>query len=362
VHLPREQAEATLVDEQRPPPLARSNPGGNLSQPVMQAITEIQDLMGPADENVEPDLVTAKQKLDELREQRFDAMNAFEKTTLLNFYTNYYLTIVDYQGAIASFEEILTIEPLREDIRLRTLRPLGQLYSAEEQWQQSINRYDEWRDASLQENDLIYRGLAYAHYQLDQFEQSLPHWISYMDLKRAEGEELGRDDYSYLNGLYFTLGDFESALDVTKDMILLFNNPTDWNNLRTIYGTLDEDAPEVTPDVPGGTAAVDTQAESAFERAIVFATDGDFLPLVAIAPQYPTRAAQRGIEGWVLVAFTVNGEGNVIEDSISVVDAEPASIFDRSAIRATERFKFQPRVINGEVVHAPVFSISSDMR
>ena len=109
----------------------------------------------------------------------------------------------------------------------------------------------------------------------------------------------------------------------------------------------------MTPDVPGGTAAVDTQAESAFERAIVFATDGDFLPLVAIAPQYPTRAAQRGIEGWVLVAFTVNGESNVIEDSISVVDAEPASIFDRSAIRATERFKFQPRVINGEVVHVP---------
>ena len=309
--------------------------------------------MAPADENVEPDLVAAKQLLDELREQRFDRMNAFEKSTLLNFYTNYYLTLDDYPGAIAAFEEILTLDPLREDTGLRTMRSLGQLYAAEEQWQDSIDKYEDWRELALDEDDVVFRGLAYAHYQLDQFEQSLPHWISYMDLLRAEGEELDRDDYSYLNGLYFTLEDFESALDLTKDMILLFNHPTDWNNLRTLYRILDEDAPEVTPDVPGGTAAVDTQTEPQFDRAIISEADGDYLPLVAIAPQYPTRAAQRGIEGWVLVSFTVDGEGNVIEDSISVVDAEPPTIFDPSAVRATRQFKFQPRVINGEGVDVP---------
>lgn len=82
-------------------------------------------------------------------------------------------------------------------------------------------------------------------------------------------------------------------------------------------------------------------------------TDGDFLPLVAIAPQYPPRAAQRGIEGWCLVSFTVDGLGNVTEDSIVVVDAEPPNIFDRSSIRAAARFKFQPRVVNGEGVEVP---------
>lgn len=82
-------------------------------------------------------------------------------------------------------------------------------------------------------------------------------------------------------------------------------------------------------------------------------TDGDFLPLVAIAPQYPTRAAQRGIEGWCLVSFTVDGLGNVVEDSIVVVDAEPPNIFDRSSVRAAARFKFQPRVVNGQGVEVP---------
>lgn len=87
--------------------------------------------------------------------------------------------------------------------------------------------------------------------------------------------------------------------------------------------------------------------------AQISATDGDYLPLVAIAPQYPTRAAQRGIQGWCLVAFTVDGQGNVIEDTIAVVDAEPANIFDRSSIRAASRFKFQPRVVDGQGVEVP---------
>ncbi len=81
--------------------------------------------------------------------------------------------------------------------------------------------------------------------------------------------------------------------------------------------------------------------------ATINSTDGDYLPLVAIAPQYPTRAAQRGIEGWCLVSFTVDGLGNVVEDSIVVVDAEPPNIFDRSSVRAAARFKFQPRVVDG---------------
>lgn len=87
--------------------------------------------------------------------------------------------------------------------------------------------------------------------------------------------------------------------------------------------------------------------------ATISGTDGDYLPLVAIAPQYPTRAAQRGIEGWCLVSFTVDGLGNVVEDSIVVVDAEPPNIFNRSSIRAAARFKFQPRVVDGQGVEVP---------
>ena len=97
-------------------------------------------------------------------------------------------------------------------------------------------------------------------------------------------------------------------------------------------------------------ASVDLDTGLQLSNASISATDGDMLPLVAIAPQYPTRAAQRGIEGWCLVSFTVNGLGNVLEDTIVVVDAEPSTMFDRSSIRAAGRFKFQPRVVDGQGV------------
>lgn len=127
-----------------------------------------------------------------------------------------------------------------------------------------------------------------------------------------------------------------------------------------------EDVNDQEPDVPDkqinlsdGPALniqrgiVDIETGLDLDSAQISATDGDYLPLVAIAPQYPTRAAQRGIEGWCLVSFTVDGLGNVVEESIVVVDAEPPDIFDRSSERAAARFKFQPRVKDGQGVSVP---------
>ena len=104
------------------------------------------------------------------------------------------------------------------------------------------------------------------------------------------------------------------------------------------------------PDLNIDRSQVQMDTGLELSNASISATDGDYLPLVAIAPQYPTRAAQRGIQGWCLVSFTVDGLGNVVEETIEVVDAEPANIFDRSSQRAAARFKFQPRVVDGKGV------------
>jgi hypothetical protein len=226
-------------EEQRAPPEART--AGTLSQQVVRAITDIQEMMTPEDPEDEPDLAGAKEALDRLRERRYDRMNDFEKSTLLSFYTNYYFSTENYRGAIDTFEEMLTIEELRADTRLRTLRSLGQLYGSEEEWQSSINNFEMWRELSPEEDDIVFRGLSYAHYQLEEFEQALPYWIDYMNFKLNAGEERDRNDYAYLNGLYFTLEDFVSALELTKTMIMLFDDPTDWRNLNAVYASLDDE-------------------------------------------------------------------------------------------------------------------------
>jgi len=69
------------------------------------------------------------------------------------------------------------------------------------------------------------------------------------------------------------------------------------------------------------------------------------IPLVRIAPRYPMRAANRRIEGWVKVQFTITKEGKVA-DAV-VVDSEPKHTFDRAALSAIKRWKFKAKVIEG---------------
>ena len=80
-------------------------------------------------------------------------------------------------------------------------------------------------------------------------------------------------------------------------------------------------------------------------------TDRDSTPLVRINPDYPPRAEQGGIEGWVQVRFTVTAAGTV-RDAI-VVASEPGETFDRAALDAIARWRYNPRVENGEPVERP---------
>ena len=75
--------------------------------------------------------------------------------------------------------------------------------------------------------------------------------------------------------------------------------------------------------------------------------DGDYLPLVKVAPIYPRRAAARGLSGWVLVIFTVTSSGTVKD--VRVLESTD-KIFERAAIQAALRFKYRPRVVDGEPV------------
>lgn len=80
----------------------------------------------------------------------------------------------------------------------------------------------------------------------------------------------------------------------------------------------------------------------------VFVADGEYLPIVRVPPQYPARAAERGLEGYVVVEFTVTPTGS----TVNVVAIESShNFFVRNAIRAAERFKFKPRVVDGEPVY-----------
>ncbi|MDB6013717.1 MAG: energy transducer TonB [Gammaproteobacteria bacterium] len=69
-----------------------------------------------------------------------------------------------------------------------------------------------------------------------------------------------------------------------------------------------------------------------------------------IAAEYPRDAARKGIEGSVDVSFTVTSQGKVTD--VLVLDSEPSEIFNRSAVAAVRRWKYDPKTIGGVPVES----------
>jgi protein TonB len=85
-------------------------------------------------------------------------------------------------------------------------------------------------------------------------------------------------------------------------------------------------------------------------RAEFTLADGDVLALTRVAPQYPAVALRQGLEGHVIVEFTVLRTGAVAD--IAVVESTH-SVFERAAIEAAGKFRYKPRVVDGETIAVP---------
>jgi protein TonB len=120
---------------------------------------------------------------------------------------------------------------------------------------------------------------------------------------------------------------------------------------------------EPPPDIPKQDIEIDTDLDTVdISSAKVTAnvdislgggfSDGDIIPLVAIQPDYPRRALERGTEGYCVVTFVITTQGTTRD--IKVVESTH-SMFERSSIRAAQRLKYKPRIIDGTAVEVDHF-------
>ncbi len=87
-------------------------------------------------------------------------------------------------------------------------------------------------------------------------------------------------------------------------------------------------------------------APAAVSRASRISTG--VIPLERVPPKYPARAANRHIEGWVKIEFTITTSGTV--ENAVVVEAEPAEIFDEAALKAINQWIFKEKTVDGVAV------------
>jgi periplasmic protein TonB len=135
--------------------------------------------------------------------------------------------------------------------------------------------------------------------------------------------------------------------------------------ITTEYDTSKPDKPDAPEDAPPDIPDVEFENAGATNEGISVSKpvmdkpkiegpggfgDGEMIPLTVIQPEYPRRAAQRGTEGYCTVEFTVSAAGTTKDWFI--VDC-PDTVFERSSLKAAEKIKYKPRVVDGQAVDVP---------
>jgi protein TonB len=117
----------------------------------------------------------------------------------------------------------------------------------------------------------------------------------------------------------------------------------------------EEPPPELQPlefdmdmDVDVVNLAPSTQVNVSINSSGMSSGDGEYLPIVKVAPIYPRRAQTRGISGYCIVEYVVTKTGS-IRDPIAV-DCSPQGVFESASVKAAEKFKYKPRVVDGEPI------------
>ena len=104
---------------------------------------------------------------------------------------------------------------------------------------------------------------------------------------------------------------------------------------------------DMTPPADLDNAAPRPKFDFKGRKAGVFA-DGSYVPIFKVPPIYPRRAQERGIEGCVMLQFTVTKIG-AVKDAV-ILWSLPSGIFDRAAIRSAMKFKYKPQIRDGEAI------------
>jgi tetratricopeptide (TPR) repeat protein len=205
-----------------------------------QAVSkEVYDKIQSAQEQVDgKDYQGALRTLNALRERK---LTEYELTNVLNYIGFVYYNMEDTDRAIATYEEMLRIPSLEEQIRKQTIYTLAQLSTMEEKYPEALRYLDQWFALEANPGPEPYILYAQNLYQVDRFQDMVRPIETAMDIARKRNVQVKEDWYVLLNFAYFQQENFAKVRDIHK--ILLQNWPKKryWFTLAGAYTELNEE-------------------------------------------------------------------------------------------------------------------------
>ncbi len=172
---------------------------------------------------------------------RSDKLSEYEKSNVLNYIGFVHYNVGNTKAAIATYEEMLRIPSLEEQIRKQTVYTLAQLSTMEELYAKAIRLLEEWFTLELNPASDPYILYAQNLYQVNRYKDMIKPIETAMEVARKRDRPVKEDWYVLLNFAYFQQEDYRKVRDIQKILLVNWPKKRYWFSLAGAYTELGED-------------------------------------------------------------------------------------------------------------------------
>jgi len=206
-----------------------------------QAVSkEVYDKITQAQEKVDADELPGALRILEAM-NRSDKLTEYERQNVLNYLGFVHYNMDNIKAAISTYEEMLRIPSLEEQIRKQTVYTLAQLATMEEQYTKAIRLLEEW--FVLEINPAPDPFILYAQnlYQVNRYGDMIKPIETAMEVARKREKPVKEDWYVLLNFAYFQQEDYRKVRDIQKILLVSWPKKRYWFSLAGAYTELGEE-------------------------------------------------------------------------------------------------------------------------
>ena len=170
-----------------------------------------------------------------------DKLTEYEQANVLNYIGFVYYNMDDIGNAIRTYERMLAIPTLEEQMAKQSTFTLAQLLTMEEQYQKALTTIDKWFMLETNPAPEPFILKAQILYNLNRYKDMVAPIENAMSVARNRNKPVKEDWYNLLNFAYFQQEDYRKVRDIQK--ILLENWPKAryWKSLAGAFTELGED-------------------------------------------------------------------------------------------------------------------------
>jgi tetratricopeptide (TPR) repeat protein len=204
-----------------------------VSKEVYDRITKAQELVDAKDYQ------GALRSLNSLYNP--DKLTEYEQANVLNYIGFVYYNMEDIPNAIRTYERMVAIPSLEEQMKKQVTYTLAQLYTMEEQYAKALSTLDRWFLLETNPAPEPFILKAQNLYQLQRYNEMIQPIENAMRIAKERDKEVREDWYVLLNFAYFQKEDYKKVRDIQKILLVNWPKKRYWFSLAGAYTELGED-------------------------------------------------------------------------------------------------------------------------